>query len=121
MDKKTYDHLIQRVRKRNMNLRDGEPFETNEPEIPAPSDQELKAMASAELKHSITTGIQNIDMYNIGPDADPTTSGVLNGYRAELVGLKDLPGSADAVNTEAKRIIDAINNILDFSFRFETI
>jgi len=121
MDKKIYDHLIQRVRKRNMSLRDGEPFETNEPEIPAPSAQELKAMASAELKHAIATGIQNIDMYNIGPDADPTTTTVLNGYRAELVGLKDLPGSADVINTETKRILDAINDILDFDFRFEAL
>lgn len=121
MDKKLYDHLVQRVRKRNMSLRDGEPVESNEPEIPAPTEQDLKAEASSELKHSISNGIQSIDMYNIGPDADPETTEVLNGYRAELVGLKDLPGSVDVINLETKRIVDAISDILDFNFRFETL
>ena len=123
MDEKTRQHLISRVRQRNMNLRDGDPnpWDINEPEIPPPTEQDLKQMASSELKQTMAGAIANIDMYNIGPDADPTTSEVLLGYRAELTALKDMPGTMAVINAECKRITDAINNILDFQFRFETL
>jgi hypothetical protein len=104
-----------------MSLRNGEPYDVNEPEIPPPTEQEMKEMASSELKHTMASTISSIDMYNIGPDADPTTTEVLNGYRAEMVNLKSLPGSIDVINAECKRISDAVNDILDFQFRFESI
>lgn len=121
MDTKEYEHLVKRVRQRNMSLRDGQPYDINEPEIPGPTEQEMKQQASSELKHTIASTISSIDMYNIGPDADPTTTEVLNGYRAEMVALKELPGSMDVINAECKRISDAVNDILDFQFRFESI
>ena len=62
MDEKTYQHLLGRVRKRNMTLRNGESADpTNEPEIPPPTPAEMTAMAASELKHSISTCVYNID------------------------------------------------------------
>jgi hypothetical protein len=104
-----------------MSLRDGDPFNINEPEPIAPTEQEMKQYASSQLKQTINGAIANIDMYNINPDADATTSEVLLGYRAELQGLKELPGSMNVINDECKRITNAINNILDFNFRFESL
>lgn len=121
METKEYEHLKRRVQQRNMSLRNGDPFDINEPQLPPPTSQEMATMASSELKHTITSSISSIDMYNIGPDADPATTEVLLGYRAELVALKDLPGSMDVINAECKRISDAVNDILDFQFRFESI
>ena len=122
MDRKLYEHLLTRVRKRNMSLRDGEGADlSNEPEIPPPTAADLAEMASAELKHTIATGISRIDAYKVTPEADPTTITVLDGYRVELINLKDLPGSQDVINGECARIIDAISDILDYQFRFEII
>ena len=92
-----------------------------EPEFGPPTDAELKDMASYELKQTISGAIGNIDMYGIAPERDETTYAVLLGYRAELIGLRNLPGTADAINSECLRIVTAINNILDYKFRFETL
>ena len=92
-----------------------------EPEYDPPTDAELKELASAQLKQTINGAITNIDGYGITPDRDETTFEVLTGYRAELVALRTLPGTADAINSECLRITTAINDIMDYKFRFETI
>ena len=92
-----------------------------EPEYDPPTDAELKEMASYELKQTIAEAISNIDGYGITPNRDDTTFAVLTGYRAELVGLRTLPGTQDAINTECLRITKAINDILDYKFRFEIL
>jgi hypothetical protein len=92
-----------------------------EPEYDPPTDSELKQLASYQMKQTINGAIANIDAYGITPDKDDTTFAVLTGYRAELVGLRNLPGTADAINSELLRITTAINDIMDYKFRFETI
>ena len=92
-----------------------------EPEIGPPTQGELKEMTSYEMKQTIAGAIAQIDGYGISPDKDEATYQVLLGYRAELIGLRTLPGTADAVNTELLRITTAINNIMDYKFRFETL
>lgn len=92
-----------------------------EPEFGPPTDAELKDMASYELKQTIATAVGNIDMYGITPEKDDTTYAVLLGYRAELIALRTLPGTANAINAECLRITKAINDILDYKFRFETL
>ena len=122
MDEKTYQHLLGRVRKRNMTLRNGESADpTNEPEIPPPTPAEMTAMAASELKHSISTCVYNIDSYAVSPDKDDVTLAVLQGYRAELINLRNLPGSENVINAECKRLVDAVSDILDYQFRFETL
>lgn len=96
-------------------------MEPVEPEYDPPTDAELKQLASYQLKQTINGAIANIDGYGITPDKDDTTFAVLTGYRAELVALRTLPGTADAINAELLRITTAINNIMDYKFRFETI
>ena len=92
-----------------------------EPEYDPPTDAELKEMASYQMKQTINGAISNIDGYGITPDRDEATFAVLTAYRAELVGLRTLPGTQDAISSELLRITKAINDIMDYQFRFETL
>lgn len=96
-------------------------LEEEEPEIGPPTQGELKEMTSYEMKQTIAGAVSQIDGYGISPDKDEATYQVLLGYRAELIGLRTLPGTADAVNSELLRITSAINDIMDYKFRFETL
>ena len=118
---KEYRSLQDRVQQRNMSLRDGAPVEPVEPDFPPPTEQELQQQASGELKQIIADGIARIDGYKISPEAVEATVTVLEGVREELIGLRTLPGTVNAVTTECKRLIDQINDILDYKFRFETL
>jgi hypothetical protein len=115
------EYLLERLRRRTAYTGGPVAMEPVEPEYDPPTDAELKQLASYQLKQTINGAIANIDGYGITPDKDDTTFAVLTGYRAELVALRTLPGTADAINAELLRITTAINNIMDYKFRFETI
>ena len=122
MNKTELDAYLQERLQRRVTLTGGlTVMDPIEPEFGPPTDAELKDMASYELKQTIATAIGNIDMYGITPDRNETTFLVLTGYRAELVALRTLPGTANAINAECLRITTAINDILDYKFRFETL
>ena len=63
--------------------------------------------------------IDYIDDYQ-GSEDYTTTREVLVGIKMEMVGLRDLPGTVDALNTELLRLTTQINDIYEYSFRFET-
>ena len=76
--------------------------------------------ASADLKGAINSGIAMCDGYRLTEGANPDVVTALDGYRLELIGLRDFPGSIDAVTGECQRIMTAINEITAYNFRFET-
>jgi hypothetical protein len=115
------EYLLERLRRRAARTGGLTVMDSLEPEYDLPTDAELKELASYQLKQTINGAIANIDGYGITPDRDETTFTVLTGYRAELVALRTLPGTADAINAECLRITKAINDIMDYKFRFETI
>lgn len=95
--------------------------------VPATSDTPLPPLSSTDLKHiagvsfrnSIQSLLAAIDTQLNTPGNSAAVTTTLNGYRAELVNLKTMPGSASALNSELQRISDAVNAIIEYSFRFE--
>ena len=88
--------------------------------LPPYSELEKQKDDSMFLKSVINDTVSQIDKLLV----DITTGTVhdtLVGYRVELHNLRDLPGTFNAINSEVKRISDAVNAIDDYQFRFETI
>ena len=91
-----------------------------------PSPAEQQASDALQLKECIQDSTQlvnqmidYIDDYQ-GSEDYTTTREVLVGIKMEMVGLRDLPGTVDALNAELLRLTTQINDIYEYSFRFET-
>ena len=91
---------------------------------PSPADQQ--ADDALQLKECIQDSTQlinqmidYIDDYQ-GTEDYTTTREVLVGIKMEMVGLRDLPGTVEALNTELLRLTTQVNDIYEYSFRFET-
>ena len=96
--------------------------------IPPPmTPTEAAANDSTVFKMAINESVAEIDKavnYYLAPAEDDnedytSTIQVLRGYRNELLGLRNLPGSAEAISSELKRITVAVGNLTDYNFRFE--
>ena len=81
---------------------------------------DAQVYASADLKNVINDAIGLCDGYKLTVDANPDVVAALDGYRVELINLREFPGSIDAVTFECQRIVNAINEITAYNFRFET-
>lgn len=121
MNKELNDYLQERLARRAAVTGGALFMDDMEPEVLPPTEAELRDMASYEMKQVISECIRNIDGYGITPDKDDATYQVLLGYRAELIGLRTLPGTMDAISSEVLRITTAVNDIMDYQFRFETL
>ena len=89
--------------------------------IPPPfTPIELQKTDSIELKYRINEATSEIDRLLVS-----YTSGAVHDTlvqcRADLIAMRNLPGTADALNSELKRITDQVNAISDYQFRFETL
>ena len=99
--------------------------EDDEAVLPEETPQQRAAADKSALQVAINNCLNNID-YNlrfIDDSEDPTlqtTAEELKAYRDELFSLRNLPGSYSALNQECERIATAVNNIVDYDFRFET-
>ena len=100
-------------------------FEDDDPAVlPEETPQERANADSGALKSAINNCVSNID-YNLRfiddtPDTDKEATKVaLMGYRDELFNLRNLPGTYEALNLECERIASAVNDILNYDFRFQ--
>ena len=93
--------------------------------LPEETPQERASADSSALKSAINNCVSNID-YNLryiddtpGSDQEATKIALMS-YRDELFNLRNLPGTYEALNLECERIASAVNDILDYDFRFQT-
>ena len=84
-----------------------------------PSQKELNDQAAAELKVAIAGTISEIDSYMLTEAADPSIVAALEGYRTELIEIRDLPVTVYAITNEANRVLILCRNLMDYQFRFE--
>ena len=92
--------------------------------IPPPfTPQEAQEEDSTNLKNEINDCLLLIDQMLVfyTPEENQTMHDQLMAYRMELLNLRNLPGTYDAISTTLKAITDAINAIFEYQFRFETL
>ena len=101
----------------------------DEMEIPPPmTPEQQQASDSTTFKLAINESIWQIDKsmayLSNPPPTDLTdytaTIAALEGYRLELLNIRSLPGTAEAISSELQRITGAVNALTDYNFRFET-
>ena len=93
---------------------------TADEELPPPlSPDEQKKLIALDIKETITATEEIIDSLIITNSGSQAVIDTLEQYRADLQTLKGLPGTADALNTELKRITDGVNAIAEYQLRFE--
>lgn len=96
-------------------------FSTDSEELPpALSPGDIQKQVAAEIKGEVLAAEQAIDALKVTNTLSPAVIATLDQLREDLQTLKTLPGTSQAINTELKRITDAINAIGQYDFRFET-
>ena len=76
---------------------------------------------AAELKKMINDSIILCDQQSIYyKDNDPEVYDLIQGYRTELINLRNEPGPSSVVFDSLKAITNNLNGIADYDFRFET-
>ena len=93
------------------------PSQEEAPPVLSPTEE--KHRVAAEIKHDILETELTIDALLITQVGNTSVINALNQYRADLQVLKALPGTAEALNTELKRITDGVNGIAAYDLRFE--
>ena len=115
-----YSQLTPEQRRERRNALYGFIPGNDEVEPPAPpSEFEQQASAAVDLKYAIQGTISEIDSYTLTQDVEPSVQAALDGYRAELIGLRTQPGTLSVINDETKRILTLVQAITDYKFRFE--
>lgn len=74
---------------------------------------------SIELKFRINECIAEIDRLFVSYTSGAVHDALVQ-HRADLIAMRNLPGTAEALNSELNRITAAVNAIADYDFRFET-
>ena len=75
---------------------------------------------AAELKKMINDGLIACDQLSVYyKDNDTQVYDIVQGYRAELLNLRNEPGPSSVVFDALKVILDNINGVADYDFRFE--
>ena len=75
---------------------------------------------SLDLKYRINETIAEIDRLLV-TNTTGAVNTTLQQCRTDLIAMRTMPGTADALNSELKRITDIVNGIADYTFRFETL
>ena len=97
------------------------PFDDFDIEFPGSNPALQQADDAMELKSMVSDAIMFIDSENLTlKDTDPTKYELLLGYRAELIALRDEPGPSSVVFDSLKNILDGVNGVVYYEFRFET-
>ena len=87
---------------------------------PGMTPLEKQQTDSIELKYRINENIAAVDRLLVSYPSGAVHD-TLQQCRTDLINMRDLPGTADALNSELKRITDQVNAIADYQFRFETL
>ena len=90
-------------------------------ELPPPfTPKELQKSDSLDLKARINETIAEVDRQLV-TNTSGAVHDTLTQCRTDLLAMRNLPGTAAALNSELLRITQQINAIADYSFPFETL
>ena len=87
--------------------------------LPRPTEDELLNEAGKNLRVEILTLLGVITEYTQNPNATEAEKTELEGYRLQLYGLKDLPGTPEEVQDAYEAIADNVLAIAGYTFRYE--
>lgn len=89
--------------------------------IPTPfTPKELQQSDAIELKSLIGVTISEIDRLLVTHTGGAVHNALVS-HRKELLDLRTLPGPASAINSALSVIVDQVNAIAEYHFRFETL
>ena len=90
-------------------------------DYPGMSPAEEQADDAMELKSMISDAITFIDSENVWfKDNDEVKYDLMIGYRQQLYELRNEPGPSSVVFDSLKNILDGVNGVVAYDFRFET-
>jgi hypothetical protein len=98
-----------------------EPFSDPDGELPiggSPADQQMDD--ATELKTMINDALNLCDQLSVYyKDTDTQVYDIIQGYRTQLLNLRNEPGPSSVVFDALKVITDNLNGVADYNFRFE--
>ena len=100
---------------------DGLALDPDDPDYPSNNPANQQADDAMELKSMISDAITFIDSENVWfRENDEIKYELMTGYRQQLYDLRNEPGPSSVVFASLKEIIDNVNGVVDYDFRFET-